>query len=312
MSSERPTSHHVPRDGDPANDLVRLHEVETRLKHEFVGNDALVDVMLTGAIALEPLLILGPPGTAKSNVVRRFAELCAGSSLFSYMLTRFTEPEELFGPVDLRTLQYIRGRDSSLEAADIVFLDEVFKGSSSVLNALLSLLDGSHQAFVIGSAHGLPDDSSLRTFADRFVLRFVSQNVPSQQLDDFMRIAWQAERHDLRHGPGLADSRNIVAAGGLLRLHRAIQEVSLDEAIKFIIDIVTRIRGIGIHVSDRRVSRIAKLVAASAVRRGAAIADRSDCWICRYVWNDAHEIESLGALIDGFISDAGTPVPEKS
>uniref|UniRef100_UPI00036422E5 AAA family ATPase n=1 Tax=Pseudomonas asplenii TaxID=53407 RepID=UPI00036422E5 len=108
-----------------------------------VGREQLAELIVLAAVAQEHLLVVGPPGTAKSAVVRRVAQ-AMGGRYFEYLLGRFTEPSELFGPVDLKKL-----REGTVETdvsgmlpeADIVFLDEVFLGSTAILNTLLGVLN---------------------------------------------------------------------------------------------------------------------------------------------------------------------------
>jgi MoxR-like ATPase len=108
-----------------------------------IGRDQLAELMVLAAVAQEHLLVIGPPGTAKSAVVRRVAQ-AMGGNYFEYLLGRFTEPTELFGPVDLRKL-----REGTVETdvagmlpeAEIAFLDEVFLGSIAILNTLLGILN---------------------------------------------------------------------------------------------------------------------------------------------------------------------------
>jgi hypothetical protein len=108
-----------------------------------VDRDVLVDLVALAAVAGEHLLVLGPPGTAKSQAVRRVSR-ALGGRYFEYLLGRFTEPSEIVGPIDLRRL-----RDGVIETqtagmlpdAEIAFLDEVFLGSTAILNTRLSLLN---------------------------------------------------------------------------------------------------------------------------------------------------------------------------
>jgi len=155
-----------------------------RAARGLVDREILVDLVALAAVAGEHLLVLGPPGTAKSQAVRRVAR-SLGGRYFEYLLGRFTEPSELVGPIDLRRL-----RDGVIETqtagmlpeAEIAFLDEVFLGSTAILNTLLSLLNertfrrGSTAISVplrvcVGAANHLPDDETLAAFADRFLLR---------------------------------------------------------------------------------------------------------------------------------------------
>jgi len=107
-----------------------------------VDREALVELIVLGAVASEHVLVIGPPGTAKSEAVRRVAR-ALGGQYFEYLLGRFTEPSEIFGPIDIRRL-----RDGIVEAqtegmlprADIAFLDEIFLGSTAILNTILGVL----------------------------------------------------------------------------------------------------------------------------------------------------------------------------
>ncbi|MEN3329847.1 MAG: MoxR-like ATPase, partial [Acidobacteriota bacterium] len=107
-----------------------------------VEREALVEMVALSAVAEEHVLVIGPPGTAKSEAVRRIAR-ATGGQYFEYLLGRFTEPSEIFGPVDLHKL-----KDGLVETdtlgmlpeADIAFLDEIFQGSTAILNTLLGIL----------------------------------------------------------------------------------------------------------------------------------------------------------------------------
>src|SRR5262249_20863837 len=108
-----------------------------------VEREAVVQLVGLCAVAGEHLLVIGPPGTAKSEAVRRVAR-ALGGKYFEYLLGRFTEPSEVFGPVDLRRLKegvVETQTEGMLPEADIAFLDEVFLGSTAILNTLLGILN---------------------------------------------------------------------------------------------------------------------------------------------------------------------------
>ncbi|KAK9791127.1 hypothetical protein WJX73_003201 [Symbiochloris irregularis] len=113
------------------------------LQQGLCEREAEARLMLLAALAGEHILFIGPPGTAKSELGRRLASLCAGS-FFERLLTRFSVPEELFGPLSMRALendQYLRITSGYLPEAHVAFLDEVFKANSAILNSLLTLMN---------------------------------------------------------------------------------------------------------------------------------------------------------------------------
>lgn len=162
-----------------------MHELRAALKARFVERDALVDAALGALIARHHLLVLGPPGTAKSQLVDALTQALAGAQGFQWLLTRFTTPEELFGPVSLAGLEadrYERITTGKLPCAHVVFLDEVFKASSAILNALLTVLNerrfhnGGSAAPIpllslFGAANELPEEDELLALYDRFLVR---------------------------------------------------------------------------------------------------------------------------------------------
>src|SRR5829696_5016836 len=121
----------------------RLRAAISQASRGLVEREALVELIALSAVAGEHLLVVGPPGTAKSEAVRRVSR-ALGGSYFEYLLGRFTEPSEIFGPVDLRKLKegIVETETANmLPEAEIAFLDEVFLGSTAILNTLLGLLN---------------------------------------------------------------------------------------------------------------------------------------------------------------------------
>src|SRR2546423_11441496 len=145
-----------------------------------VEREALVEMIALSAVAGEHLLVIGPPGTAKSEAVRRVAR-ATGGRYFEYLIGRFTEPSEIFGPVDLRKLRegIVETETSGmLPEAEIAFLDEIFLGSTAILNTLLGILNErvfrrGHTRLscpirvCVGASNALPADEMLAAFADR-------------------------------------------------------------------------------------------------------------------------------------------------
>src|SRR5438046_1325872 len=188
---------------------VRLQEAARIMEQHFLDKQEVIRLLLISVVAGEHMLVVGPPGTAKSAMVRLFARLI-DARYFEYLLTRFTEPNELFGPVDIRAFRegtYTRKTETMLPEAEIVFLDEIFRSNSAILNSLLTILNerrfsnGSKMMEVpllslFGASNEVPNDDNLSAIFDRFLLRVVSSNLDSYHFHNLIDkgIAYEAAR----------------------------------------------------------------------------------------------------------------------
>jgi MoxR-like ATPase len=308
------------------NYLDGVEDLTGLLKSAFVSKDELVEMLVTSAIAQEHLLIVGPPGTAKSELVKRFALLCSpgGSAArdgqipyFEYLLTRFTEPNEIFGPVNIKAFQegggHRRITDGMLPRAEIAFLDEVFKANSAILNALLTVLN--ERVFynggrpettpllcAIGASNEVPEDPSLNALYDRFLVRLWTDNVEEARFGELFHRGWQLEKDRIGRGYKL-ELGNVTTTDALRGLYHALDEVNLDGVARDYREIVRRIRAEGIELSDRRVIKLLKMVAASALRRRSFEANPGDFWPLKHVWNNPDQIPHLQAIVDPYLED---------
>src|SRR5258708_30588339 len=124
----------------------RIDRFRSSIGRFLVAKQELIDLMVVAAVAQEPLLLIGPPGTAKSDLVLKFKDAIGitEEDYFEYMLTRFTEPSEIVGPIDIQQLRegrYIRREQGKLPTARLAFLDEIFKSNSAILNILLTIIN---------------------------------------------------------------------------------------------------------------------------------------------------------------------------
>ncbi len=164
----------------------KLKTIQAELETAFPERRALVTGSLTALLAREHLLMLGPPGTAKSLFARTFAEAVADGSFFDILLTKFTTPEEVFGPVSFKGLKedrYERILDGYAGSSRVVLFDEIWKASSAILNANLTLMNerivrsGIKQVktpleLVFGASNEYPQDDSLAALFDRFAVKY--------------------------------------------------------------------------------------------------------------------------------------------
>ena len=184
------------------------------LKARFVGRDEVIDLIALAACAGEHLFLYGPPGTAKSLLVRSFA-LALRGRYFEYLLTRFSEPNELFGPIDLAKLR--EGTVSTVTAgmlpeAEFAFLDELFNANSAILNNLLTVLNErtyrrgatTHRLPLLtafAASNQLPEDDALGALFDRFLLRCRVDSLPREQLPALLAAGWGIEGRKSRRPP---------------------------------------------------------------------------------------------------------------
>src|SRR4051812_48229826 len=179
-------------------------------KRALLGKDEIIDPMGVCPVAGENLFLLGPPGTAKSLLVHDLGRRLEGRT-FEYLLTRFTEPNELFGPFDIRRLregELITNTEGMLPEASLVFLDELLNANSAILNSLLGALNervfrrgretrALKTLMFVGASNHLPEDDALKALFDRFLLRVHCDNVPAEKLTDVLEAGWKLNRNDI-------------------------------------------------------------------------------------------------------------------
>ncbi|RYX81610.1 AAA family ATPase, partial [bacterium] len=230
------------------NSAARLREAVAGASKNLVERASLVEAVVLAAVAGEHLLVIGPPGTAKSQAVRRISS-ALGGRYFEYLLGRFSEPSEIFGPVDLRRLRegvVQTQTDGMLPEAEIAFLDEVFQGSTAILNTLLGLLNErvfrrGHDAIAAplrtccAASNALPDDPNLSAFADRFLLRLWVTPVPDAQLEELLEGGWAAE----------SPLSNLATIADVDALARAAREADMTRVRPHIAEALRLLRGAG-------------------------------------------------------------------
>ena len=289
---------------------ARLQEVARVMDKRFLDKQEIIRLLLISAIAGEHMLIVGPPGTAKSALIRLFAELI-DARYFEYLLTRFTEPNELFGPVDMgafRQGEYRRRIQGMLPEAELVFLDEVFKANSAILNSLLTLLN--ERRFmngaqvvrcpllsVFGATNEVPNDENLQAVFDRFLIRVRSENLDSYH---FHNLVSRGIENELRQMSGQGDDlQALLTSQHLHGVHRSFTQLARfsEEFLATYKGLIFQIRSEGISVSDRRVVKLTKLFTASAVFDGRTQACEADFFILKHIWNSLDHAEILNEIV---------------
>jgi MoxR-like ATPase len=299
----------VPEDTLPS----RLARLAHALEQRFLGKSEVIRLLLVAVIAGEHAVLIGPPGTAKSALIRTFARLIH-ARYFEYLLTRFTEPNEIFGPVDIaafREGRYERRIEGMLPEAEIVFIDEVFKSNSAILNALLTLFNerrytsGSRvikcpllSAF--GASNEVPSDETLTAIFDRFILRIRNDNLDAYHFQDLLQKGLDLEAlaaSDVLEEPLF---QPFATAHELADLQRGLlQNTRFDEEFFSLYKgVAFQIRAEGVSLSDRRVVKLLKLFAASAYLDGRAQPDAGDLFVLKHVWNSEDQAPILDAIVN--------------
>src|SRR6185312_2872357 len=244
----------------------KLREVGRALDARYLDKGELIRLLLVTLVAGEHMLIVGPPGTAKSALVRHLARLI-DARYFEYLLTRFSEPNEIFGPIDIKAFRegtYVRRVEAMLPDADLVFLDEIFKSNSAILNALLSILN--ERRFFTGAAsirvplsslygatNEVPNDDALGAVFDRFLVRASSENLDSFHFHGLVERGLRGEPEPpVKPLVTLAEIRTLQKHLGQ-KLQFPEEFLARYKALCF------QIRSEGVTLSDRRVVKLLKL-----------------------------------------------------
>lgn len=292
---------------EPIPQINQLNQVLNHLKNTFVGKDEIIDLMGVALVARENLFMLGPPGTAKSAMVRALAKLLRGKT-FEYLLTRFTEPNELFGPFDIRKLregELLTNTEGMLPEANLIFLDELLNANSAILNSLLMVLNERifrrgretkdlPALMIVSASNHLPEDDALQALFDRFLVRVRCDNVAPDLLNQVLDAGWKLEQKEQEEAPA-------ITADEIHHLQGLIGTVDLDAIRKPYIELIQQLRNAGVAVSDRRAVKLQRLMAASALLCQRQEAILSDTWVIRYIWDTEEQEEIIAGIVNNIV-----------
>ena len=283
--------------------LDKLTEIRNELKAHYLERDEVIDGILIALLTGNHMLLIGPPGTAKSQLISEVCRKINGAQYFQWLLTKFTAPEELFGAVSLKGLEndeYRRVTSGKLPEAHIIFLDEVFKASSSILNTLLTVMNeriyynGTEITEIplismFGASNELPsEEDELEALYDRFLLRYLVDYIK----EDFRFLKLLQE--DISE-----TIDNIITQEELDACKSETIDVAVPSTIlKLVGRIRSELRGKGLSPSDRRYKQSITVLKAKAFLEGRAEVGEEDLRVLENVyWRDPGEKPEIQSVI---------------
>jgi len=309
------------------------------LEKVFIGRKEIIRTMITAMIAQEPVLFVGPPGTAKSLLISSFCDALGFESgeYFEYMLTRYSEPSELLGPVDIQRLKegkYIRRTEGQLPEAKIAFLDEIFKANSAILNILLTIInerkfyqDGKPVKvplrMLFAASNEIPTFGEFDALKDRFVLKVETRSVQDERFWDLIKIGFGLESRNEPYqnlmstktlGCSLQDfdelneylEQTIMSRAAAVN-EGVFQDPEINKMFRSLIVMIKEENRI--QVTDRKLIKLAKLVMADAmVFSPDEMVTPKNLEILAYAGNNFSEIRQLEIQVKERLSSVGSPV----
>ena len=255
--------------------LKPLQQIRDHLLNVFIGREAEISAVLTALVAGEPCILVGEPGTGKTALVERLARLINGR-YFYYLLSRFTEPDELLGPLDvaaLRAGQYRRITAGRLPEANIAFLDEVFKASTAIRNVLLDII--LNKRFLNGTGYQViplltlytasnevSHDAEDAAFYDRLTIRQFVKPIEESEWGDLLVRGVELSTNN--NSVPLADAEYVLTLQEEAK--RRAQVIVRDEGVRNkIVQCLSELKNRGIVLSDRRKVKLVFVIAAASI-----------------------------------------------
>lgn len=304
---------------DHADPVGKVIAAAQHARQYVVGRQVVTDLVELAMLAGSNCLLFGPPGTAKTLAVDIMTSCIEGAHVFSTLLTKFSKPAEVFGPIDLEAFKRgkLKARTAGyLPAATVGVIDEVFKGSSAILNSLLSIAnerrffdDGewldTPTRMLVGMSNELPEDATLlAAFYDRFPLKYWAEYLDEGNFSKMLG----APRWSKRVAPPVT-----ITAEDFAEIDRRVNAVVVPpDVLRAVEDIRRLLTTAKIVASDRRYIQAVRIIKASAVRRGVEVATTEDVRPLRYIlWNEPAQAAKVAEIVAEFVAPMGKAIKEQ-
>jgi len=313
--------------GDLRTYFEKFQEVVNSLKQTLIERDEVIEGIACGFMSQTNVLLIGEPGTAKSLVINKFAKMMGMDSengYFHYLLTKYTEPAEVLGTVDITKLRegkYEIITKNKLPEASVVFLDEVFNANSAILNSLLTIInekkliigniykDMSNLMVVYGASNHVPDDPLLKAFFDRFPIRVKVDSIsPTDNniktlLDKEFKI--ENESISKQNEVNLFNREEAIEFSKMMNQHIVdyyYKYIKESRELKNVLRLLRHLKENGVFISDRNIKNIIKNIIAHTILKSEklepkTIDDDSIRFIVTKIWNKEEEKDEIERLL---------------
>ncbi|WP_067728854.1 AAA family ATPase [Oceanobacillus damuensis] len=286
-----------------SNNLMKIREIKDALNGKYLEREQQVEGMLIALLSRQHILLVGPPGTAKSALSMELSTIIENSTYFQWLLTKYTTPDEVFGGIMLKDIEegiHKHNTEKKLAEAHLVFLDEIFKGSSEILNALLKAINertfenGTEEMdmplmTLVGASNEYPDEEDgLDALFDRFLLRFEVDYIKDRR--NLLKVM---------KGTGQEQEMPTISLEELENLQFLREMVAIpDEVYEKVADIWEELRDEGIFPSDRRIQRCYSVLQAKALMEQRQIVEVKDILFLQHaLWQNIDQKGQVTEII---------------
>jgi len=288
----------------------KIKNLLKELNKGLIEREEVIKTCLLTLMTGENMVIIGPPGTAKSEVARRISDIFSENEYFEYLLTKFTTPEEIFGPISLKELEndiFKRNTKGYLPTSKIGFLDEIFKANSSILNSLLTIIneglyhngsirEKASTRSIIGASNELPTkDSELYALYDRFLTKVQIDYVTDPSLLFLNNSVYKGIDENLKFSTIEFDeiwkkSKDITITpkvlSKILKIKNKIELLPTDSLFPE-------------NISDRKLMKLGKLLKTAAYTSGKNKVEVIDLLLLKHtLWNNFENFSSIVGILE--------------